>query len=218
MDNVELSEHDKAMIAVADNGDPNDPAENKDDVVTLPSDEKPESDDKKDEAKPEETEGESEDKPEDKPEDDKESIDEDDTELTEEQKELNALRQEKKERAIYEAVGGQEEYTKLTQWARDNLSKDQIDVYNQAINQGDSGTALFAAQALQAMNKLASYENHGYQGDVTVPGGDQSATSSQGYESQAQMTADMSDPRYASDPAFRAKVEQKLAATSPGLF
>ena len=63
MDNVELSEHDKAMIAVADNGDPNDPAENKDDVVTLPSDEKPESDDKKDEAKPEETEGESEDKP-----------------------------------------------------------------------------------------------------------------------------------------------------------
>jgi hypothetical protein len=35
-----------------------------------------------------------------------------------------------------------------------------------------------------------------------------------GYASQAEMVRDMRDPKYNTDPAFRAKVEQKLSVTT----
>lgn len=214
---MELTEHEKAMIAVAEGGDPNDPAENKDEVITLPSEEgaKPQEETvespKDDGESNEETEGKGE-------EDVKEDVTEtSDEELTEEQKELQKLRQEAKEREVYDAIGGKEAYTELAKWAGDNLTQDQLDVYNKVTEKGDTKVAVFAAQALQAMKQNAAYEKYGSQGNVTMPNGG-STEGTVGYESTAQMMVDMNDPRYKSDPAFRAKVEQKLAASPAGLI
>jgi hypothetical protein len=39
-----------------------------------------------------------------------------------------------------------------------------------------------------------------------------------GYESKAQMIADMAKPEYKTDAAFRDKVERKLGATPDGIL
>jgi predicted AlkP superfamily phosphohydrolase/phosphomutase len=44
--------------------------------------------------------------------------------------------------------------------------------------------------------------------------GDGAPPAAAGYESKAQMTSDMKDPRYAKDPAYRRAVERKIAKTT----
>lgn len=228
MDTSNLSEHDKKMLAVAEGGDPNDPAENKDEVVKLPSEELKESEQSQEETadqdKEEASEGEQDESKKDDVKDDTKD-DEDDAkegdteELTEEQKELAQLRQEKRDNAILDAVGGEKAYKELAAWARNELSEGQAEVYNSAINNGSPEQAAFAAKALNSMRELEQIKKYGYQGEVTNPGGKgSSAYETQGYESSAQMQADMSDKRYRTDPAFRAKVEQKVAQTAAGIL
>lgn len=224
MDINNLSDHEKAMIAVAEGGDPNDPAENKDAVVTLPSDQQAQGKDSQgepsDEAKDTDAKDveESEDKSKEDTKDDDEVKDDSKDELTEEQKELAKLRQAARDRAVLDAVGGEESYKELAQWASKELTDDQAAVYNGAINQGSPEQAAFAAKALNSMRELDQIKKYGYQGEVTRPGGNQATQESAGYQSAAQMRADMSDKRYATDPAFRAKVAQKLAATPAGII
>lgn len=212
----ELTAHEQEMIKVAEGGNPLDPSENAKEVINLPSEEAKEEatkeEPKVDEESPEEESKETE-------EETKDSEDSDeDGELTEEQKELVKLREEAKERAVYDAIGGKEEFVKLAQWAGDNLSEEQKEVYNQAVNQGNEAQAVFAAEALRAMREVNNIKTHGYQGDVTRPTGADQSSPSQGYESTAQMQVDMADTRYRSDPAFRAKVASKIAATKAGII
>lgn len=222
MDINNLSEHEKQMIAVAEGGDPNDPAENKDEVVILPSEDAKEGD--KDETKADATEGdkevtESEDKgDEEKAEGDNEDGESEDEELTDEQKELRKLKQEARDRKILDAVGGEEQYKELAKWAGTELSEEQRGVYNQAINSDNAEVAVFAAQALSAMKQVADINKHGYQGDVNTPNGDAGSNAPQGYESLAQMQADMSDARYRTDEAYRNKVMAKVAITPEGIL
>ena len=42
--------------------------------------------------------------------------------------------------AVYEAAGGEAEYSRMTQWAAANLSKADIEVFNSAIDSGNLGT------------------------------------------------------------------------------
>lgn len=216
---MELTEHEKQMIAVAEGGDPNDPAENKDEVIKLPSEEAKEGETSQEEIKDEtvEKDGDKDDKPEDGKDSEDESNSNDDDELTEEQKELQQLRQEAKERKVYEAVGGKDEYVKLAKFAKETMTEAELDIYNQAVQGENSDVAVFAAKSLQAQHELASIKKFGYQGDITTPSGNEGTQATQGYESAAQMQVDMRDPRYATDEAFRAKVAAKLAA-SPDLF
>lgn len=111
--------------------------------------------------------------------------------------------------SLYKAVGGQEAYTDMVKWAATNLSPAERDAFNKSVNSGD-----FAAQSL-AVEGLKSK----WQGAVgRIPGrvlaGNPGNPGVQAYESSAQMRADMRDPRYKTDPAFRAKVEQRVAISN----
>lgn len=105
---------------------------------------------------------------------------------------------------IQESVGGQEEYGSMIQWASQNLSEQEINLYDAAMDRGDPLTMFFAAQAL-----FARYQDGvGYDGELLTGRAPQS--SAQGFRSQAEVLAAMSDPRYDKDPAYRADVAAKL--------
>lgn len=224
-ENYELSEHDKQMIAVAEGGDPNDPAENTD--VRLPSEGEPSID----ELKPEdmskeqllellnsqkESEGEAEDEDaEDDGEDLEDDSDEgvDDDELSEADQRLLEAENKLRELSAYEVAGGKEAYQELVGWGSENLSEDQVDVFNKAVTAGDPNMVKFAVEAVQALQKLSGIENFGHEGELNLGDGTTTQRGVTGYQSQAEMQRDMSDPRYSTDPAFQERVMQRLAIT-----
>ena len=109
----------------------------------------------------------------------------------------------------YEVAGGKEAFDKMATWAKDSMTLTE----KQALNDAFSGKDTTADKMKLAVAGLrAKYEA----ANGKAPGllGGQPAGSDHGYQSRAQMTTDMKDPRYAKDPAFRASVERKLAATT----
>nr|WP_047575698.1 hypothetical protein [Methylobacterium sp. ZNC0032] len=108
---------------------------------------------------------------------------------------------------VMSAVGGEENFTAMSQWAAVNVPKDQLTAYNTAVDSGDINVVRLAVEGLYAKYTAAN----GVQPKLL--GGGRSESHDR-YESTAQLTADMRDPRYQKDPAFRASVEQKLARSN----
>ena len=108
---------------------------------------------------------------------------------------------------VYNEVGGQESYQAMTEWASNNLTPEEIDVYDKAVNSGDTNTTMSAVKGLQARYQL----ENGTQPNLMQ--GKTTGTGVQAYESLDQMKREMQDPRYASDPAFRESVQRKLAVS-----
>jgi len=109
---------------------------------------------------------------------------------------------------VYDSVGGQENYNSMVDWAADNLSDGQVDAYNRAVNSGDMEETKFAVQGLRSMYEA----QQGFEPARNLSG--QSRPSVDAYSSLAQMKADMADPRYSSDPAFRDQVASKLSRSN----
>jgi len=106
--------------------------------------------------------------------------------------------------SIYKSVGGEQQYKNLMSWAADNLSQDSINSFDNLINTGDRNSIQLAVNGL-----VAQYQNDaGYEGRMLQ--GKPSRTNTDVYESQAQLVAAMSDPRYDNDPAYRQAVIAKL--------
>lgn len=107
---------------------------------------------------------------------------------------------------IFNEVGGEEEFSAMAEWAAANLTSSELNAYNEAVESGDMSTVRSAVMSLA----------YRYQKAVgTTPnlvGGNNGGLT--GYESLAQLTAAMKDPRYQSDPAYRREVEQKLARSN----
>ena len=106
--------------------------------------------------------------------------------------------------SIYKSVGGEQQYKNLMSWAADNLSQDSINSFDNLVNTGDRNSIQLAVNGL-----LAQYQNDaGYEGRMLQ--GKPARTNTDVYESQAQLVAAMSDPRYDNDPAYRQAVVAKL--------
>lgn len=101
-------------------------------------------------------------------------------------------------------VGGDENYTNMMQWASQNLNEQEISMYDQVMDQGDPLAAYFAVQSLAYRYQ----DNVGYEGNMLQ--GKASQDKSLGFNSQAELVAAMSDPRYDRDPAYRQKIMQQL--------
>ena len=105
--------------------------------------------------------------------------------------------------AVYQAVGGEQEYGALTSWASENLSDNEIDTYDAMIESGDMGQISFALQALY----YRYTEAMGQDGSMLQG---KPAEAQGGFRSQAELVAAMNDSRYESDPAYRQDVINKL--------
>lgn len=105
---------------------------------------------------------------------------------------------------IQQAVGGSDEYQSMIQWAGQNLSEQEVAMYDTVMDRGDPIAMFFAAQALNARYQDAV----GYDGEMLT--GSAPRNTSNGFRSQAELVEAMSDPRYDKDPAYRADVADKL--------
>ena len=105
---------------------------------------------------------------------------------------------------VFDSVGGEAEYQSMMQWAKDNLTPDAKAAYQAALDTNDINQVLLAVKGLQASYvEVQGRPPQLLNGDGTDSTGDV-------YASMAEMKADMRDPRYQKDPAFRAKVAAKL--------
>lgn len=108
--------------------------------------------------------------------------------------------------AVHKEAGGEDNYKAMLEWAKAEFTDAEVEAYNRDVHSGDQAVSLNAVRGLAARFKLAS----GHSGkDVTKGGG---ARTIEGYRSKAEMTADMRDPKYAKDPAFREEVARKVKA------
>lgn len=107
---------------------------------------------------------------------------------------------------VFNTVGGEENYNSMTSWAADNLSEDEIRAYNDAVNGGNTAAAMMAVKGLKARYDAEV----GFEPAREVRGSTAKAGSST-YRSVAELEADMQNPKYWNDDAFRKDVERKLA-------
>jgi hypothetical protein len=104
---------------------------------------------------------------------------------------------------IQNAVGGQAAYQKLTGWAADNFSPQEVQAFDQVIESGNIGAINLALQALYYRYTDAM----GYEGEL-IQG--KPARSQDVFKSQAEVVRALSDKRYDRDPAYRQEVADKL--------
>ena len=109
---------------------------------------------------------------------------------------------------MFEKVGGEETYSTMMEWAGANLNPQEVESYNNVMGSGDHNQIQLAVQGLHARYSTSEGSN------PTLMSGDTTANAGSTFESVAQITAAMRDPKYKSDPAFRKEVEAKLARSS----
>jgi hypothetical protein len=106
---------------------------------------------------------------------------------------------------IKETVGGDEAYQEMVDWASKNMTEGEKQAYNKAVNSGDMDTVKLAVNALKGQFERAN----GVEPKLVT--GKAQPTAEQGFESWAQVTEAMSNPRYAKDIAYQNEVKNKLA-------
>jgi len=108
---------------------------------------------------------------------------------------------------MYDVAGGGEQYAQMVQWAADSLPESEVAAYNATMESGDPNMIRLAVQGLNARYRSEA--------EPTLMQGGTGAVSSGGrFESTAELTAAMGDPRYAKDPAYRQSIADKLAKSS----
>ena len=108
----------------------------------------------------------------------------------------------------FEQVGGQEAYEDMVTWASESLPESSVDAFNRAINSGDLETANLAIQGLQARYRSVNGS------EPTLVMGETNTVSGGVFNSAAQLTAAMRDPRYSTDSAYRQEVASKLSRSN----
>ena len=129
---------------------------------------------------------------------------EDETLDAEEQDQEPVVLSQEEESTIMESIGGQESFSAVQTWARENLEAGELEAYNREVNSGDYYRARNALQSLY----YAYQDNNGYEPDLI--GGKLSGNSSDVFRSSQEVMVAMNDPRYLQDPAYTQDVQDKL--------
>jgi len=109
---------------------------------------------------------------------------------------------------VHNTVGGADNYNKLIDYAKTNLSEAEQNAFNDTLETGSIEQVKFAVMG------IASRAGINAEQPQSMINGDSIETSSDTFESSAQVIEAMNDPRYAKDPAFRKSVEDKIARST----
>ena len=110
---------------------------------------------------------------------------------------------EKYRDSIISKVGGQDNFSAMAEWAKVNMSEQEIAAYNKATSSADMAVVENAVLGLAYRYQSAVGK------DPKLLGGQVAGSS--GFQSVAQLTEAMKDPRYEKDPAYRKDVQNRLA-------
>ena len=105
---------------------------------------------------------------------------------------------------LMDSVGGEKAYKSMLDWAGDNFSKEEVEMYDSVMESGNPNAIFFAVQALQARYNDAV----GTDGQLLTGRGAQGVDDS--FKSQAELVQAMNDPRYERDPAYRQELMRRL--------
>jgi hypothetical protein len=116
-----------------------------------------------------------------------------------------ALR-EKSDAVGYETAGGKEAFAQMANWAVVNMTVPERNAFNAALAGGQESMKL-AVSGLKSRYEAAN-------GKAPVLVGGEPAVTAAGFQSRAEMTAAMKDPRYSKDPAYRRSVAARVEAAA----
>ena len=122
----------------------------------------------------------------------------------EEQQEESDTMSEEDANELQDSVGGPDRYNAMLLWAAENLSKDEIQMFDGVVAKGDKNACFFAINALNQRytdavgNEKPLLTGRGSRDTLDV------------FRSQAEVVQAMKDPKYDRDPAYRADVFAKL--------
>ena len=109
--------------------------------------------------------------------------------------------------SVMNAAGGEANYNRIVEWAASNLDNRSIDAFDSVVDSGNPAAINIAFAGLKSRYEEANgYEGRMLSGKAADSRGDV-------FRSQAELVAAMADPRYDSDPAYRADVVEKLNAS-----
>jgi hypothetical protein len=109
------------------------------------------------------------------------------------------------ETAVFGTAGSAENYSSLLTFAKDAYTDTEKKAFNEAVTSGDVARAQLAVEALKAR-----FESKRGAPPKQMLAGQGGGAGAQGYKSRAEMTTDMRNPKYKSDPAFRDSVLERL--------
>lgn len=109
---------------------------------------------------------------------------------------------------VKNVIGGSANYEALAEWAGENLSESDLDAYNSIVEGGSLEQAKVAVKGLYSQFISAGGK------PPVLSQGSTSGSSVKPFGSTAQITQAMSDPRYATDPAYRKTIEERIAVSN----
>lgn len=111
--------------------------------------------------------------------------------------------------AITNSIGGQDNYDAMLEWAKDSLSKDEVESYDEMVTKGSQNAATMAVKGL-----YARFVGETGQQPVKITQGQTSGATIQPFSNNRQIVEAMKDSRYENDPAYRADIEQRISVSS----
>lgn len=126
-------------------------------------------------------------------------------ETSEETEEQGESLTEAQAQELFKMVGGEKAYQSMINWAGQNLSQEEIQMYDSVMGKGDPNAIFFAVQALNSKYS----DSVGRDGQMLS--GKSAKSEDNSFQSQQELVQAMSDPRYDNDPAYRRSVLNKLA-------
>jgi len=109
---------------------------------------------------------------------------------------------------VHSIVGGEENYKQLLDWSTKNLNEAEATAFNDMLDTGSIEQIKLAVSAIANRAGISGQEK------PRMLEGDTTANTADVFESIAQVTQAMNDPRYDKDPAYRKQVEMKIARSS----
>ena len=112
------------------------------------------------------------------------------------------------EASLKDSAGGSKAYEEMTNWAKATMTPAEIDAYNLSVSSSNIEAAKLAIAGLRARYESANGR------EPKLQMGSNAAVGRDVFESRAEMTTAMKDPRYAKDSAYRQKVIDKIGRSS----
>jgi len=108
-------------------------------------------------------------------------------------------------------AGGEEQLKSVYEWAKTNLSADEIKAYNSALSTNPDAAKMVLAGVVSRYTAATGSE------PKLIDAAPSPSSGEKPFESSAEVTRAMGDPKYKTDQAFRDKVARRLAI-SPKVF
>ena len=124
---------------------------------------------------------------------------------------LMTVGQEYAQQRTIEYAGGDESLNSMFDWARTNLSEEEVTNYNDIL---DSPNWRMAIDSLRVASGIGGVDAPQRSSTPRLVEGEVAGVSGQAFASKQQMIEAMSDPRYKSDPAFRQQVRLRVGRSN----